>query len=122
MNHLLTLVRNQWDRTAAAILVVAGLVALLAGWIGVTDTIFTSQQIPYVISGGLLGVCLVALGGTLWLSADLRDEWRALDRLADAAGTANTREVLIRESTGSDSEGRTAKTDSARRMGVAAER
>jgi len=81
---LLKLVRNQWDRTAAIALAAGGLVALIVGWVAVRHTIFTFEQIPYVMSGGLLGVCLVALGATLWLSADLRDEWRKLDRLEEA--------------------------------------
>jgi hypothetical protein len=31
-------------------------------------------------------VFLVALASTLWLSADLRDEWRKLDRLEQRMG------------------------------------
>jgi hypothetical protein len=39
---------------------------------------------PYIISGGVGGLFFLAVGGTLWLSADLRDEWRKLDAI-DAA-------------------------------------
>ena len=81
---LLRLCRNQWDRTSAVVLVVAGLVALFAGWAGAQGSIFTFQQIPYLMSGGLFGVVLVVLGATCWLSADMRDEWRKLDGVEEA--------------------------------------
>jgi hypothetical protein len=61
--------------------VVAGLVAILLGYHGVSHTPFPAEQIPYVISGAVLGIALIGIGLTSWLSADLRDEWRKLDRL-----------------------------------------
>jgi hypothetical protein len=51
--------------------------------VGVSGTVLTFDQIPYLISGGLVGMCLIVLGAGLWLSADIRDEWRKLDRLED---------------------------------------
>ena len=75
--------RAQWDRVAAAVAVAAGLLALLLGWLGAQDTAYPAEQIPYVISGAVLGVILVGIGATAWLSADLRDEWRKLDRLEE---------------------------------------
>lgn len=95
--NLLKLIRNQWDRTAAVALVLGGLVALLVGWIAVSGTILTFEQIPYVLSGGMLGVCLIAIGATLWLSADLRDEWSKLDRLEEAVRDVGIREPDVRE-------------------------
>jgi hypothetical protein len=89
MNPLLKLFRYQWDRAVAVALVAGGLVAVVVAWVLASDTILTFEQIPYLMSGGLIGVCLVAVGATLWLSADLRDEWRKLDRLEEAVlGTA----------------------------------
>ncbi|MGH9000305.1 MAG: hypothetical protein ACRDY7_13055 [Acidimicrobiia bacterium] len=79
--NFLKLCRNQWDRTLGVVLVLGGFVALLAGWLSVRDTIFTFRQMPSVISGGLVGVSLIALGAASWVSADLRDEWRKLDDL-----------------------------------------
>ena len=73
--------RLQWDRVAAGALVVGGLVAIAAGWVGATGTVYPAQQIPYVVSGGLAGMTLAALGAALWVSADLKDEWLALRRL-----------------------------------------
>lgn len=76
-----TLLRAQWDRIAGALLVVAGGVALLLGWVGASGTSQTYEQIPFVVSGGLVGIALVIVGAACWLSADLRDEWRKLHRI-----------------------------------------
>lgn len=91
--NLIKLCRNQWDRTLAIVLVVGGFVALVVGWLAVSDTIFTFEQIPYVISGGLLGVCLIALGCASWVSADLRDDWRKMDRLEAAVEALRSVEI-----------------------------
>jgi hypothetical protein len=81
--EFLSWIRDQWDRVGAVVLVVVGALALLLGWLGISDAVLPSEQLPYLLSGGLLGVFLLGLGTTLWLSADLRDEWRKLDRLED---------------------------------------
>ena len=79
--NLPTWIRAQWDRVAAAAAVSAGALALVLGWLGISDALYPGQQIPYIISGGLVGVVCIAVGIALWLSADLRDEWRKLDDL-----------------------------------------
>jgi hypothetical protein len=73
--------RVQWDRTAAAISLILAAFCFLFGWIGVGGTPFTAQQIPYVMSGGLGGLLFLTVAAVLWLSADLRDEWRKLDAI-----------------------------------------
>lgn len=70
--------RAQWDRVVGIGAVVAGALVLLLGYLGISGTSYPAEQLPYIISGGLVGVLLVAGGGTLWLSADLRDEWLVL--------------------------------------------
>ena len=79
--ELLKLFRNQWDRTTAALAVAAGLIVLTFGWVGASGTRKTADQLPYIISGGILGLFLLGVGATLWLSADLRDEWRSLQEI-----------------------------------------
>jgi hypothetical protein len=81
--EFLSWVRDQWDRVGAVVLVVAGALALLFGWLGISDAVLPSEQLPYLLSGGLVGVFLLGLGATLWLSADLRDDWRKLDGLEE---------------------------------------
>ena len=79
--QLFKYLRVQWDRTAAAAsLALAGL-CFLFGWVGVGHTPFTAQQLPYVVSGGLGGILFLTVAAVLWLSADLRDEWRKLDAI-----------------------------------------
>lgn len=80
---LLTYVRSQWDRVLAWFLVGVGALALVLGWVGVTSTPYTFKMIPYVVSGGLGGLFLLGVGAMLWLSADLRDEWRTLHVLLE---------------------------------------
>jgi hypothetical protein len=81
------------DRAVAVGLVVLGVVALIVGWFGISGTGLAAQQNPYLISGGLGGIALIAVGCTAWLSADLQDEWRRLDavedRLGELVGAAN---------------------------------
>lgn len=78
------LLRAHWDRVTAVVLLVLGVVVLVIGWFGVSDVPFASQQIPYVISAGIGGVFFLGIAGTLWLSADLQDEWRQLHLLEQA--------------------------------------
>lgn len=75
---ILKFVRTQWDRTGAVVATLLGLLVLLLGWLGTSDTKYVAQQIPYVMSGGLFAIMLLTVGAVLWLSADLRDEWREL--------------------------------------------
>jgi len=87
-------VRVQWDRAAALAAIVIGLVALLLGWIGVSGQSYVAKQLPYIVSGALFGIFMVGVAAVLWISADLRDEWRELrgirvllrDELAATAG------------------------------------
>lgn len=71
----------QWDRILGWLSILSGIVVLWIGWLGISGTALSYEQMPYVISGGLFGIVLIAIGSTVLLSADLRDEWRKLDRL-----------------------------------------
>ncbi|HUO47923.1 MAG TPA: hypothetical protein VMU09_03725 [Acidimicrobiales bacterium] len=46
-----------------------GFVAVIFGWYGSAHSAYVFQEIPYLISGGLLGVALVAGGGFLFFAA-----------------------------------------------------
>jgi hypothetical protein len=78
----MSFLRNQWDRVAAWALIALGGLCLLLGWLGVSDAVLTTEQLPFIISGGLGGVCFIGIGITLWLSADLRDDWSELHEIA----------------------------------------
>lgn len=71
--------KSQWDRAAAVLATLVGLAAMVSGWFGVSRSSLTTQQIPYVVSGALFGLFALGIGATLWLWAEMRDEWRKLD-------------------------------------------
>lgn len=90
---LVELAKAQWDRTLAAVATMSGAILLLVGWLNIRDTDSVSDQMPYLASAGLGGVFLLGVGGMLWLSADLRDQWRELrgirTELTSAADATN---------------------------------
>ena len=106
--ELLKWCRLQWDRVLGGLGMAGGVVMLLVGWAHVSSTEFVAAQIPYVVSAGLGGLALLMIGATLWLSADVRDEFRSLDRIEDAlaqgdgqlAELAHRLEVLEARGTG----------------------
>jgi hypothetical protein len=59
---------NRWLLVAGGILVPLGIFLVLLGWSGAAATPLVFEQIPYLISGGLLGVGLMVLGGLLYFS------------------------------------------------------
>jgi hypothetical protein len=75
---LLSFLRVNWDRVGAVVATAAGILALILGYVGTARTEYIAKQIPYVISGGLAGIVLLTIGAAMWVSADLRDQWREL--------------------------------------------
>ncbi len=68
---------EQWLFAAGAALVVAGLVCIIIAWVGTSRTVLVAGQIPYLVSGGLIGLGMVFLGGFLyfghWLAVLVKD-------------------------------------------------
>jgi hypothetical protein len=58
----------RWMLVPGSIFVVLGFVVMLLGWVGASRTAREIEQIPYLISGGLIGLALVVLGGLLLVS------------------------------------------------------
>ena len=54
---------------AGAMLMTAGIAAILFAWWGVAHTGYVFEQIPYVVSGGILGVGLIGVGGFLYFGS-----------------------------------------------------
>jgi hypothetical protein len=81
--------RVHWDRAVAVLAAIGGAVAIFVGWNGASQTAYPAEQLPYLLSGGLIGVLLFGTGATLWLSADLRDEWGELRGIRDELRAAN---------------------------------
>jgi len=51
---------------AGSILFPTGIVVILLGWYGAAHTSYDFEQVPYLISGGLLGMALTIVGGFLY--------------------------------------------------------
>lgn len=81
---VLTVLKSQWDRIAAVVCAVLGVILLIVGYQGIADSPYVAEELAYLISGGLGGVFFLGIGATLYISADMHDEWRKLDRIEEA--------------------------------------
>jgi hypothetical protein len=85
--------RTHWDRLAGVLAAVGGMILLLVAWEGASTTGYPAEQLPYLISGGLGGLFLLGTGATLWLSADLRDEWAELHGIREELRATRERDT-----------------------------
>jgi hypothetical protein len=73
-----------------AALAALGVVAIILGWYGAAHTTRLYQQVPYMVSGGLLGLALVTFGGFAyfgyWLTRLVDDGRRQTDVLERIEG------------------------------------
>jgi TRAP-type C4-dicarboxylate transport system permease small subunit len=58
----------RWVMVPASVAVIVGFNFMLLGWWGASRTHREIEQIPYLISGGLVGLALVFLGGLMLAS------------------------------------------------------
>lgn len=79
-----------------------GLIAVLLGWFGASHTPNSFEQVPYLISGGLLGLGFVFLGGFLyfthWVTVLVREGRAQSDRTVEALERIET--LLLRQPAG----------------------
>lgn len=93
----------------AVVAVVAGGIALLLGWYGVSGTYDPGEQMSYVVSGGLGGLFLAGVGAALVSSSNMRQATRKIDDLQRgmddlAATVAELRAELAEARTASEPE------------------
>jgi uncharacterized membrane protein len=81
---------------AGLVIAIAGFAAIGLGWWGASGTKYVYQEIPYVISGGIVGISLVIIGVALftrysaarllrfWLARLVADQQVQTDRVVDA--------------------------------------
>jgi len=73
---------------AGAVLTPLGLVVILLGWYGASRSGFLFEQVPYLISGGLLGVGLTIVGAfsyfAYWLTRIFHQQREQVDRTVEA--------------------------------------
>ncbi|HWD54516.1 MAG TPA: hypothetical protein VG346_05305 [Acidimicrobiales bacterium] len=71
---------RKWLEWIGMALIVFGFVCILLGWYGAANSPFLYEEVPYLISGGLLGVALVIGGGVLvrcaWSMRQIEEERR----------------------------------------------
>lgn len=88
--------RETWQVFAGGILAALGIVLILVGYVGAANSPLVAEQVPYLLSGGLLGLALTVLGGFLfwghWLYRQYernehhqRRQTELLERLAAAS-------------------------------------
>ncbi len=89
---------SAWGRDRALLVASAGLVgfgicAILLGWYGASHSTLIEEQVPYLISGGLLGVALAIVGAVVffahWLTVAIREA-----RVHEAARHADHQELV----------------------------
>ena len=70
---------------AGAVLVPLGILVMVLGWYGASRTGYLFEQIPYVISGGLIGLGLVVVGSfayfAYWLTRMFHQQREQADRM-----------------------------------------
>jgi hypothetical protein len=87
-------ISDRWLLIVGGILAPVGIVVVIIGWYGAAHTAYEFEQLPYVISGGLLGLGLVLIGCFLyfayWLTQLVKEHREqsaailaALERLAN---------------------------------------
>ncbi|HVX17195.1 MAG TPA: hypothetical protein VHA73_04110 [Acidimicrobiales bacterium] len=76
------------------ILAPIGILLVFVGWYGAAHSPYLFQQIPYLISGGLLGLALVFAGGFFyfahWMTEAVREQRRQASRVIDAIDRLET--------------------------------
>lgn len=79
---------DQLMTVAAAVLLPLGLVFVFLGWYGAARTPYLFEQVPYLVSGGLLGLGLVVTGGFVlfgsWIARAAREQAEREQTLIDA--------------------------------------
>lgn len=71
---------------AAAVLGVLAAVALTLGWYGVSGQVLVAKQLPYLVSGGLVGVACVIVAAMLLGAEVVRGELARLERVEILVG------------------------------------
>lgn len=63
-----------WLQVVGAVLSALGVVAVIIGWFGVSGTDEVWRQVPYFVSGGIGGSCLISLGVLALLAYEHRQD------------------------------------------------
>jgi hypothetical protein len=79
---------DRWLLIVGGVLLPFGVLLIGLGWLGASRTILPFEQIPYLVSGGLLGIAFVIIGGFVyfayWQTLLVRDTRAERQELVDA--------------------------------------
>ncbi|HEU5033937.1 MAG TPA: hypothetical protein VFT62_04160 [Mycobacteriales bacterium] len=82
--------RDQWLLILGGLLMPIGVLLIVLGWVGASQTPLPFEQTSYLISGGILGLGLTVAGGFIyfayWQSLRIRESREQTKQLADALG------------------------------------
>lgn len=73
---------------AGIALALIGLIAIAFGWNGAAGQLSTLAQLPYVISGGLIGIAFVILGAAMLVVQSAREDRAILEAKLDLLAEA----------------------------------
>lgn len=59
---------DRWMLVVGGTLLPFGVLLVLLGWYGASHTVLLFEQVPYLISGGMLGLALVIAGGFVYFA------------------------------------------------------
>lgn len=89
--------------TVGAICVPVGVILIIVGWYGVAHTGFVFQQNAYLISGGMLGLGLIFIGGfayfAYWMTRQLRASDSNTQQMLRALSRLETQMAAVAAST-----------------------
>lgn len=81
---------ERWLMIAGGGMIVVGVPVIVLGWYGASRTPYVFEQVPYLISGGLLGLTLALLGGLFyfayWITRQIQETRRQSDQTREALG------------------------------------
>jgi hypothetical protein len=81
----------RWLMIGGGALMTLGVAVIILGWAGASHTPYVFEQLPYVISGGLLGTALAVIGGLLYFAY-----WMTRTLEESRAAANKTQETLLR--------------------------
>ena len=75
---------------AGAVMLIIGVPIIVLGWYGASRTPYVFEQVPYLISGGLLGLALAIVGGLFyfayWVTKQIQETRRQTEQTGKALG------------------------------------
>lgn len=90
--------RTKLGNQLGVVFCVGGLILVWVGWNGAASYDTATQQFPFLLSGGIAGLCLVVIGVGLFIVQSQRAERAALER--NLAGLSRILETLVEVTAG----------------------